>query len=207
MPTILLIRHGETHWNRVKRIQGHTDSFSPLTLKGVEQSRAYGQCIRRLIGDGAGWRVVSSPLARCVQTTAILCEAAGLDFDAVTFDGRLKEVATGSFSGLLKSELENRFPDLMAGRGRDVWYLRCPGGESWDDLAARLGAWLAELRAGDKVVAVTHGAAGKVVRALYGGLDPDRAMAGDSPQDALYHLAGGRIERVASEPPGTNGPA
>jgi probable phosphoglycerate mutase len=200
MPTILLVRHGETHWNRVKRVQGHTDSLTPLTLRGVEQARAYGARIRRLIGDEPGWRVMSSPLARCVQTTAILCEAAGLDFERVTFDDRLKEVATGSFSGRLKSVLEARFPALMAGRGREVWYLRCPGGEDWDALAARLGDWLADLAAGDKVIAVSHGAAGKVVRALYGGLSPEAALAGDSPQDAFYRLRGGHIERIAAIP-------
>ncbi|MBI2236278.1 MAG: histidine phosphatase family protein [Magnetospirillum sp.] len=200
MPTILLVRHGETHWNRIKRIQGHTDSLSPLTLRGIEQARAYGTCIRRLMGDQPGWRVVSSPLARCVQTTAILCETAGLDFNRTTFDDRLKEVDTGAFSGQLKSEVEARFPELMAGRGLDVWYLRCPGGEGWGDLATRLGDWLGELAAGDKVIAVSHGAAGKVVRALYGKLTPQEALTGDSPQDALYRLAGGRIQRVPTIP-------
>ncbi|MGE5504477.1 MAG: histidine phosphatase family protein, partial [Actinomycetota bacterium] len=164
--TIILVRHGETHWNRAKRIQGHTDSPSPLTLKGIDQARAYGERIRGLIGSGQGWRVVSSPLARCVQTTAVICETAGRDFHDAVFDDRLKEVSTGEFSGLYKSELDARFPDLMKGRGRAAWYLRCPGGECWEDMTARIGTWLAERRDDEQVVAVTHGVAGKVMRAL-----------------------------------------
>lgn len=200
MPTIILVRHGETHWNRARRIQGHTDSVSPLTLKGIDQARRYGEALGRLTGGGEGggdgWAVHTSPLARCVQSTAILCEVAGLDFHRALFDDRLKEVCTGAFSGLLKSELEHRHPALMAGTGLDSWYLRCPGGEDWTAIATRIAAWLAERRPGEKVVAVSHGVAGKVMRALYAGLDPAETLAGDSPQDAVFLLAGGAVERV-----------
>ncbi|TAN63404.1 MAG: phosphoglycerate mutase family protein, partial [Magnetospirillum sp.] len=103
MPTMILLRHGETVFNLEGRIQGHQDS--PLTIRGTEQACRYGLAIRQLIGDGAGWRVVSSPLGRCAQTTGILCAVAGLDAAAATYDHRLKEVDTGSLSGRLKSEL------------------------------------------------------------------------------------------------------
>jgi broad specificity phosphatase PhoE len=195
MPTILLFRHGETYWNRAKRIQGHTDSVSPLTLKGIRQAQVYGRTLHRLVGGG-GWRVVSSPLARCVQTSAVLCETAGLEFLDVTFDDRLKEVDTGDYSGWLKADLERLHPDLMHGRGLSSWYFRCAGGENWDQMAARIGAWLDECRPDDKVVVVTHGVAGKVLRSLYGGLDPVETLAEDSPQDALFRLHQGRVERL-----------
>lgn len=192
MPIIILVRHGETHWNRQKRIQGHGDS--PLTLKGIEQAKAYGRTIARLIGDGAGWRVVASPLPRCLQTAAILCETAGLDFAAVAHDARLKEVSTGALSGRLKAELSEA---ELAGHGTQSWFFRCPGGETHAHLAARLSAWLAERQPDEKVIAVSHGIAGRVLRGLYVGLDPERALAEDSPQDAVFLLAGGTIERIA----------
>jgi probable phosphoglycerate mutase len=200
MPTILLLRHGETHWNRLHRIQGHVDAPTPLTLRGVAQAKAYGATVRRLMGDSRGWRVVSSPLARCVQTTGVLCETAGLEFDDVVLDDRLKEVGTGSFSGWYKPDLKRRHPELMTGSGLASWYFRCPGGETWHDLERRLGAWLGECRPGDKLVVVTHGVAGKVLRGLYGGLAPAAVLAEDAPQDALFVLAGGTVERVACTP-------
>jgi probable phosphoglycerate mutase len=191
MPTIILVRHGETHWNRQKRIQGHGDS--PLTLKGIEQAKAYGRAIAGLVGDGAGWRLVCSPLPRCVQTTAILTEVAGLDFAKVEQDAHLKEISTGHWSGRLKAEMQ---PDDLSGSGRNSWFFRCPGGETYEHLETRLKAFLAERRPGEKVLAVSHGVAGRVLRGLYAGLDPDEALAGESPQDAIFLLRDGRIERI-----------
>lgn len=192
MPDIILIRHGETHWNREKRLQGHADS--PLTLKGVAQAQAYGRTIAPLVG--AGWRVVTSPLGRCVQTAAILCETAGLPFGAVEKDERLKEVGTGTFSGQLRADMERAHPELF-GTGLDAWYFRCPGCESHAAMSARLSSWLAERRAGDRLVVVSHGVAGKMLRGLYAGLDPAEALAADSPQDAVYRLSAGAVERIA----------
>ena len=193
MPTIFLFRHGETHWNRQKRIQGQGDS--PLTLKGIEQARAYGRTLRRQLGDDtAGWRVISSPLPRCIQTTGILCEEAGLDFSAMELEARLREVSTGAWSGLLKSEMD---PGLLNGSGTNSWFFRCPGGETHAEVSARLTAWLAERAAGEKLVVISHGVAGRVLRGLHAGNDPDEALAGTTPQDAFYRLRPGQVERIA----------
>jgi probable phosphoglycerate mutase len=197
MPTILLCRHGETQWNHQKRVQGRADSMSPLTLKGIDQAKAMGVAIRRLIGGESDWRVVASPLSRCVQSVGIICETAGLPFEEVTFDLRLAEVDTGSFSGMLKSEMKARHPELMAGKGLQTWFFRCPGGECWDDMAARIGAWLGEQPADAKLVVVSHGVAGRVLRSLYSGLDPEVLLADETPQDALFVLAEGKETRVA----------
>lgn len=191
MPTIILLRHGETHWNRQQRIQGHGDS--PLTLKGIEQAKAYGRTIKPLLG-AAQWRLVSSPLSRCMQTTAILCETAGLDFAAVARDAHLKEVSTGDYSGKLKAEFA---PGALGGSGRQSWFFHCPGGESHAHMVERLSAWLESLGENDHVVAVSHGIAGKILRGLYAGWDPDFALAQDSPQDAVFLLRDGQVQRVA----------
>lgn len=197
MPTIILVRHGETHWNRQKRIQGHGDS--PLTLKGIAQAQAYGRTIATLLGagltgDDAGWRVVTSPLPRCVQTTAILCETAGLDFARVEQDARLKEVHTGIHSGRLKAELTEA---ELEGAGTNAWYFRCDGGETHAHLSARLAAWLADRQPGEKVIAISHSVAGRVLRGLHAGMDANQALLADSPQDSVFLLSGGSVERIA----------
>jgi len=192
MPTIFLFRHGETHWNREKRIQGQGDS--PLTIKGIEQARAYGRTLRRLLEGSTGWRIISSPLPRCVQTTGILCEEAGLDFSTLEMDARLREVSTGAWSGLLKAEMDQ---SLLGGAGTNSWFFRCPGGETHAEMSSRLSSWLAERVAGEKLVVVSHGVAGRVLRGLHAGTDPDEALAGTTPQDAFYRLRPGQIERIA----------
>jgi len=198
-PTILLIRHGETLSNREGRVQGHRDS--PLTPDGVEQARRAGHTIARLIGDATGWRVTSSPLGRCVRTAGIIAEIAGLDFRAITFDPRLAEIDTGTFSGLTKAELTERDPDLTRGRGLDHWAFKAPGGESHATLTARLSDWLASVGPEDKVVVISHGIAGRVLRGLYLGQDPDLAMQAESPQNALFRLSNGTIERISCAEP------
>lgn len=198
MPAIILVRHGETQWNREGRVQGHGDS--PLTPKGAAQARAYGRHLVDLLGEQLrSWRVVSSPLGRCAQTTGILCEVAGIDFRTITFDERLREVHTGDWSGLPKADLATRFPQLMEGGGLDHWVFRCPGGESHGQVSTRLGHWLEELSAGDKVVAVSHGIAGRVLRGLYLKEDPHQALLGDSPQDAMFVMSNGCVKRISCE--------
>lgn len=189
--TIILLRHGQTHWNREGRIQGHGDS--PLTLAGIDQARAYGRTLAGLLGPGVDWRFVSSPLPRCLQTAAILCETAGLDFTRVARDGRLREVHTGDYMGRLKAEFQ---AGELTGQGRQAWFFNCPGGETHAHMSDRLAHWLADLAEDDHVVAVSHGIAGKILRGLYAGLDPDAALDQDSPQDALFRLSDGRIERI-----------
>jgi probable phosphoglycerate mutase len=195
MPTIILIRHGETHWNRQGRIQGVLDS--PLTLKGIAQAQQAGRVLSGMVGSAEDWRLVSSPLARCVQTTAIIAETAGLDFAAAAYDPRLQEIHTGAFSGRLKRELATERPDLMAGNGRDHWLFQGEGGEDWDALSGRLRAWLHQFQPGDRVIAVSHGIAGRMLRGLYLGLDPTATMEGGSPQDALFVLKQGEVRLVA----------
>jgi len=196
MPTILLFRHGETQWNRAHRIQGQTDAPSPLTLKGTVQATAYGRDLARTLGsDIPQWTVMGSPLARCVQTVSILCDEAGLDFDKVVYDNRLKEVSCGRYSGMLRTEVEGFDPGLFKGRAENSWYFRCPDGETLTDMTARLGDWLSGLKADDKLIVVTHGVAGKVIRGLYSGEPMAQALAEDSPQDAYYVLSQGKIGR------------
>ncbi|NFV81262.1 histidine phosphatase family protein [Magnetospirillum aberrantis] len=191
---IILLRHGETQWNRQKRIQGHGDS--PLTLRGIEQAKAYGRTIKAMLGDDlANWRLVSSPLPRCLQTASILSEVAGMDFAALESEGRIKEISTGHWMGRLKSEMP---AEDLNGEGTRSWFFRCPGGESYEHFAQRLGSWLSERGNAEKMVVVSHGVAGRVLRGLHMGIDPDQALsAGESPQDAIFRLRPGHIERIS----------
>jgi broad specificity phosphatase PhoE len=116
-----------------------------------------------------------------------------LDFTTVVKDERLREISTGRWSGLLKAEMD---PDHLQGSGTNSWFFRAPGGETYAQIAARLGDWLSERRAGEKLVVVSHGVSGRILRGLYAGTDPDAALAEDSPQDCLFRLHGGNAERI-----------
>ena len=153
---ILLIRHAESTWNAVGRIQGWANA--PLSEAGRSQSR---RLARQLAAAGVAVReVVSSDLLRAAETAAIVGRALGCP--APTSDARWREREIGWWTGLTNAELAELHPELVARwRARQVGP---PGGESDESLLARSHAALAAAgqRAGRHpegvVLVVSHGA-------------------------------------------------
>jgi probable phosphoglycerate mutase len=163
MTTLLLVRHGETDWNRDGRWQGGSDTS--LNDLGREQARALAE---QLDGDIAA--VYSSDLARARETADIVAAKLGLE---VQVDPRLRERGFGSWEGLTMPEIEERFADSYlrwrAGEG--------PGAEdaeTFEDFSARVSAFLAEvirLHPEEDVLVISHGGSIRVIHALASGLD------------------------------------
>ena len=193
---IYLVRHGQTEFNRERRIQGHVDS--PLTELGERQAHAVGRLLRDLIRDPAGWRIVSSPLGRAASTAGIVARRLG--GLPVELDDRLKEMSWGSHDGRLRDELIAEHPETF---GKTGWAFDAEtDGESYDAVAARVGDWLASLppEPERRVIAVSHGISGRVLRGLYANLARDQAGQQDVPQDAVYLLQHGGVGRIDCEP-------
>lgn len=162
---LIHIRHGETDWNAEGRLQGQTDI--PINAKGRGQAERHGAVLRETL-DGEGTApgdldYVSSPLGRSMETMKIVREGLGIAGDWPT-DDRLKEVSFGDWSGYTYKELkEGGSRALVERRKGDKWSFRPPAGETYAELADRVGRWL-EGVARD-TVAVSHGG---VARVLYG---------------------------------------
>jgi probable phosphoglycerate mutase len=147
--TIVMVRHGETNWNRDNRFQGHADP--PLNETGRRQARALARDLR----DDRLSALYTSPLQRAAETAAIVARELELE---VRLLEALREVDVGSWSGLTRAEVEDRFPEgyrrwLDYGHGWD-------DGETYADLGRRVLAGLVEIAAthpGERVLAVTHG--------------------------------------------------
>lgn len=187
---IFLVRHGRTQFNAEQRFQGSLDS--PLTTIGVAQARAQGRLLRRLIREGSDCPIVSSPLGRARATAALIAEAMGST--AMTFDPRLAEVSLGEWEGLTPAEIDTRWPGARHGSTRTAWASGCPGSESYEAAVARAREWL-DAHAGRSVIAVSHGITGSIIRGLHTGLSRDEMLALPIPQDAVFVLCDGRIER------------
>jgi probable phosphoglycerate mutase len=192
---IYLVRHGQTEFNRERRIQGHVDS--PLTELGVRQAKAVGGLLADLIREPDGWHIVSSPLGRAHATARHIAERLG--GLPIELDDRLKEMSWGAHDGRLRSELEAEHPETF---GKTGWAFDAATGETYDDVALRVGAWLAELppEPDRKVIVVSHGISGRVLRGLYANLDRDATSLQDVPQDAVYRLQHGNVGRIDCEP-------
>jgi len=165
-----ILRHGETVFNAARRFQGE-HVHTPLTLAGVAQADAAARTLRDPLGPRPALTLWASPTGRALQTLATIAERLDLDWHAARTDGRLCELDTGAWGGMTYAEVAERDgPPAWPGTG----LLRpAPGGESYADLAARLGGWLADTHddPGDRLV-VTHGIAGRVLRGLMTGLPP-----------------------------------
>lgn len=192
---ILLMRHGETFWNREGRIQGHTES--DLTPLGERQARAMAGLVADLVRhEGGRFRLVSSPIGRARMIAAMVAEATGLPIE---IDARLAEICCGEGEGRLRSEIAHIHPEVFKTR---EWFFGAPGGETFEDVSARASDWLGSLppESERRVIAVSHGVWGRLARGVYAGLDRQATLDQDVPQDAVYRLRGGLVDRFDCEP-------
>ena len=167
MTTILLARHGETDWNRENRFQGHADP--PLN----ETGRAQAAELAAALANEPLAAVYSSPLRRAFETAQIVGAPHGLE--PVPVDA-LREVDVGSWQGLTRAEIEERFPEQFA-RWLDYeqgW----DDGESYDEMGQRVLAALLELAAtheGERILAVSHGGPVRAAYAVADGIEHSEA--------------------------------
>lgn len=105
MTEILLIRHGETAWNAVRRLQGHLDI--PLNAEGERQARALARALASERIDA----IYASDLQRALQTAHPIAAMRGMP---VLVEPGLRERAFGSFEGMLYAEISARYPEQYA---------------------------------------------------------------------------------------------
>lgn len=146
---LLLIRHGETEWNRDQRIQGHLDVG--LSERGMEQARR----LAPLLAEELPPVIHSSDLRRAYDTALILAGGRA----EVVADPRFREAHLGVFQGLTAAEIEAAYPDEYRAWRSHSATNRPPGGETLDELSRRCSAALREAlgRGGRAVVVVAHG--------------------------------------------------
>ncbi|MDX1661235.1 MAG: histidine phosphatase family protein [Gemmatimonadota bacterium] len=152
---IVLVRHGETEYNREDRWQG-SRSDVPLNQTGRDQASAVAGSLADRY-DGAIEAIYASPLRRARETAEILADRLDLEVEE---EPALRELDHGRWDGLLKSEIVERYPDEYAAYEADPKTVRRGGGESYDDLAARLWPALERLageHVGERIAAVCHG--------------------------------------------------
>ena len=140
MTTLLLARHGETDWNREGRWQGWADP--PLNATGQAQARRLADELRAVAFD-AVLLVRSSPCARDGGDPRRTARGSRLA------DAGLREIDIGSWSGLTRAEIDDRFPDGKR-----------PDGETHEEHGARVRAAVMRIardHLGERILLVGHG--------------------------------------------------
>jgi probable phosphoglycerate mutase len=192
-PVLYYVRHGETDWNVERRLQGRHDI--PLNANGRAQAERCGHILRDLfVRDGKtpeDLDFVASPLGRARITMELMRGALGLDPHAYAVDDRLIEISFGTWEGKTLAEMAALDSGLVAARAQDKWTFLPPGGESYAELADRMGEWYATL-ARDTVV-VAHGGTARGLIAHLKIIQPRAAPVYDIGQGVVYVIEPGSI--------------
>eukprot|EP00929_Paragymnodinium_shiwhaense_P045170 TRINITY_DN23111_c0_g1_i3.p1 TRINITY_DN23111_c0_g1~~TRINITY_DN23111_c0_g1_i3.p1 ORF type:complete len:222 (+),score=54.15 TRINITY_DN23111_c0_g1_i3:83-748(+) len=154
MGRLILVRHGETDWNRTGRLQGQLDV--PLNEAGVDQAKAVAKVMWNLRIVDKVDAVVSSDLSRASQTADLIAEycpsAQRLQ------DAALREISAGEFEGKYIQDIQPQRQALSSAWMSGDYDARYPGGESINDIAKRgVQALHRAAGLGETVIVVAHG--------------------------------------------------
>lgn len=167
MPTIIVIRHGETDWNVEGRYQGQADP--PLNQRGFEQAHELADELTNSHLE----LIYTSPLKRAYQTARIIAEHLHIPINT---DSRLSEIHQGEWQTRLRAEIEGQFPDLFQRWETEPWEVSPPNGEHLTDVQARVYAAIEDIvdRYPDQRIGlVTHRIPIALIKIRYQSLDPD----------------------------------
>ena len=186
---LILVRHGESEWNALGRVQGQADPGLS------EAGRAEARLLAPLVAAMAPEVVVTSDLRRAAETGALVCSMAS------TTDPRWRESAMGEWTGRAAAELyadpRGRFAAWREGRADP------PGGESWEAVCDRVADAARSLRASGaaRVLVVTHGGPVRAACAVLAGLAPDHLVPVPNASMTVIELAhGGELASFAVRP-------
>jgi phosphoserine phosphatase len=158
MTRFILIRHGQTEWNRIERFRGRADV--PLNETGLAQAEATGL---RVAAEWQPGVIYTSPLSRSVSTAEAIAKHYRLQ---VQQHPGLADIDYGEWQGLTPEEARQRWPEEI-----DAWYNRphqahIPGGETLDDLRARAMLMVRELadrHPKDTIILVGHTVINRII--------------------------------------------
>ena len=167
MPSLVLLRHGESQWNLENRFTGWIDV--PLSTRGEEEARNAGEKLKGYRFN----RAFTSVLIRANDTLRIVLEVTGQPSIPVEHDQALNERHYGDLQGLNKAETAAKYGDAQVKIWRRSYDVSPPNGESLKDTAARvIPYWekkiLPHIVKDENILIVAHG---NSLRALVMDLD------------------------------------
>lgn len=187
---LILVRHGETDWNREGRLQGGRDI--PLNDLGRRQAAEAAGRLKALEPAYAELDYIGSPMQRARETMDILRRELGLPEGGYVVEDRLRELTFGEWEGFTWRDVRKAEREQAQLRERDKWGFVPPGGESYRMLAERVRPVLEGLRR--ETVIVSHGGVARAVLALVGAVAPRDAARVDIWQGKLLVVTGDKAE-------------
>lgn len=171
MNHLILMRHGESQWNKENRFTGFTDV--DLNEKGVEEAKRAGAALKNINFD----KVYTSTLKRAYRTAEIVMQEAGQNPPVVKHDD-LRERDYGDLTGLNKDDMRKKFGEEQVQIWRRSYDVPPPGGESLKDVVERVRPYyeehiLPDLVAGKNVLLAAHGNTLRAMLIILGDYTPE----------------------------------
>ena len=175
MPTLALVRHGQSLWNLENRFTGWVDV--PLTATGRDEARKAGELLEGLSFDVA----YTSALTRAQETLSIMLDAMGVDVPTIR-DVALNERDYGDLSGLNKADTATKYGDEQVKIWRRSYATPPPNGEALADTAARTLPFferciLGDIAQGKNVLVAAHGNSNRSIVMRLDGLSEEEVVA------------------------------
>ena len=199
LTTLILVRHGESEWNRAGRIQGQVNS--PLTDLGISQAGAISDYLSGIFLNQE-LEIYSSPLERAIQTAQII--AKGIDHlsSEVIIEERLNDFNLGEISGTYGwDKVAEIFPEQAQLRLQDPMRFHPSGGESGAEFEARLRSLMEDLKGEDTTkLLVSHGIVNKFIRGIYKNISCKEMINLGESQNTIYCLEHGDETEIKIPP-------
>ena len=187
MTALILVRHGESEWNREGRVQGQFDS--PLTEIGVVQAKSVSRYLSGVLLKEP-LRIYTSPLERASETASIIAEELQYPKEKIIIEQRLNDFNLGVIAGTYGwDKVAEMYPDLARMRLQDPLRFHPPGGECGVDFEARLRSFLDDLQDdGITNLLVSHGIVNKFIRGIRRNMKGKEIIELGESQDTVYYL-------------------
>lgn len=185
LPTIILVRHGQTVWNAEGRYQGQLNS--DLTELGKKQARNNALKVLKAINEEP-LKFFSSPLGRARETALIICDELSLDRDKIIFDDNVQEVDYGMFEGKTKEFCKKEYAKEFEEREKNKWSYVLAGGESYEMVTKRLNLFLERIKDEKIVILVAHAMVSRALRGIYCNYPIDKMLKLEHKNDVVIKL-------------------
>jgi len=199
LTTLILVRHGESEWNRAGRIQGQVNS--PLTDLGINQAKAIRDYLSGILLNQQ-LEIYTSPLDRALQTAEIIAQ--GIDYPSrkIIIEERLNDFNLGEISGTFGwDKVAEIFPEQAQLRLQDPMRFHPSGGESGAEFEARLRSLLEDLMDdGTLKLMVSHGIVNKFIRGILKNLSGKEMVELGESQNTIYRLEQGEETEIKIPP-------
>jgi len=186
---IILLRHGETVWNKQKRVQGSKDSA--LTKKGEMQVKSIGIFLKENFDEN--FIIYSSSLERAVTSAKIISHILNTKSKSSFTSSYITEMSFGVFEGKTKEYICSSYADIQAERSLDKWNYDCFGFESYKKVYKRAEFFFKQNKKKlltENVILVTHETFIKVFLSLVMGYKRDELFEIKHPNNLVRVIEG-----------------